>query len=198
MEKCTTNKYDKTISDYYDQMCQLFPTVPKSDIKRICNYGWKALYLHNSYGGDVVITDHKFWSYIGFLKTDSIQWFKQYIKKLVIKLRVLYKRKHIQFNNTYYFALNQEQFDKLLSQKNKKGRPKKKFIYGDVYIYKILDECKVREFNKQYIFKLPVIADFGFKYHVKNLISDQAELMITREKQKFKDLLVSNNIYDLI
>jgi hypothetical protein len=42
----------KTVKDYYEDMYQLFPEVPKKDIQRILNFGFKTLYLHNSYGGD--------------------------------------------------------------------------------------------------------------------------------------------------
>ena len=45
----------KTIQDYYEQISQEYPNIPLSDIKRILQYGWKSLYLHNSYGGDVLL-----------------------------------------------------------------------------------------------------------------------------------------------
>jgi hypothetical protein len=58
----------KTIKDYYDIICSKFPNVPKEDIKRILNYGWKSLYLHNSYGGDTFIKGNGLWCYIGNLR----------------------------------------------------------------------------------------------------------------------------------
>jgi hypothetical protein len=30
-----------TIHDYVDRICEEFPQVPKSDIYKILNYGWK-------------------------------------------------------------------------------------------------------------------------------------------------------------
>ena len=42
----------KYVNDYYEELYKMFPEVPKSDIKRIVNYGWKQIYLINSYGCD--------------------------------------------------------------------------------------------------------------------------------------------------
>ena len=88
----------KEIKDYYESLCEKFPDVPEKDIKRILNYGWKSLYLHNLYGGDTLITDDSLWCYIGTLRRDSVKHFEYYIKKLTVKLRVLYKRKNIQWD----------------------------------------------------------------------------------------------------
>lgn len=188
----------KTIHDYYEIMYSKFPEVPKQDIRRILNFGWKSLYLHNSYGGDTVITDNEFWSYIGTLRKDSLRHFYYYIKKLTIKLRVLYKRNNIQWDGYYYFGLTENQYQNYLSQKHTRGRPKKKFNYGNVMLYKILDECKIKEHNRKYIFKVPYISDLGFSFYKENYISDCAELIITRDIQKFKDILVTNNKYEYL
>ena len=188
----------KTIKDYYEALYEKFPEVPKSDIQRICNYGWKSLYLHNSYGGDTFITDDSLWCYIGHLKKDSLEYFKYYIKKLSLKLRVLYKRKNIQWNGYYYFALNNKQYQEYINQKNKRGRPKKNFKFENITLYQILDECKITEFSKQYIFKIPYISQVKFKFFVKELITDKSELIITRSPLKFKDILIYENEYEFL
>lgn len=188
----------KTVKDYYDIMYQRFPTVPKKDIQRILNYGWKSLYLHNSYGGDTLITDNNFWSYIGTLRKDPIKHYHYYIKKLIIKLRVLYRRKKIPWDGYYYFALTDNQYNDYLSQKNRRGRPRKNFNYGNQVLYKIYDECKIKEYNRKYIFRIPYISDLGFTFYKENLESDKAELILTRDTLKFKDILVNNNNYEFI
>lgn len=188
----------KTIKDYYEQLYERFPGVPKKDIQRVLNYGWKSLYLHNSYGGDTFIQDKELWCYIGHLKKDSIQYFLYYIKKLSIKLRVLYKRNKIQWDGYYYFALTDQQYEEYIGQKNKRGRPKKNFTFNKVFMYQILDECKIREFGKKYIFRIPYISKINFKFYVPKLVTDKAELIITREPLKFKDILVHENKYDFL
>lgn len=188
----------KTIRDYYSLLYQKYPLVPKKDIQRILNYGWKSLYLHNSYGGDVIITDNNFWSYIGTLHKDSIKHFHYYIKKLIVKIRVLYKRKKITWDGYYYFALTDNQYKEYLSQKNKRGRPRKMYKYGNQVLYKILDECKLKEYNRKYIFRIPYISDLGITFYKQNLESDKAELIITRDILKFKDILTSKNNYEFL
>lgn len=191
-------KTDKTISDYYSQIYEMFPLINKADINRILNFCWKSLYLHNSYGGDTVLSQKGFWCYIGNLKKDPLKHFYYYIRKLTVKLRVLYKRKKIDWDGYYYFALSDSQYSNYISQKNKKGRPRKNFNFGSAYLYQILDECKINEHYKRYIFRVPFIARVKQKFFIKELISKDAELIITREPLKFKDILIHENKYEVL
>lgn len=192
------NKNDTTIKNYYSQIYSLFPDVPKQDINIILNFSWKSLYLHNSYGGDTLISGKDFWCYVGNLKKNSLEHFYYYIRKLTVKLRVLYRRKKTEWDGYYYFALSDSQYQRYIQQKNKKGRPRKYFDFGTVFLYQILDECKINEHYKKYIFRIPYISRLKIKQFVQNLISDKAELIITREPMKFKDILVCENKYDLL
>ena len=189
---------DKTIQDYYEIMYEKYPDIPKQDIRRILNFSWKSLYLHNSYGGDTLITDKDIWCYIGFLKSDSLKHFLYYIKKLTIKLRVLYKRKKIPWEGYYYFALTQAQYDKAIGPKQKRGRPKKKFTFENVFLYQILDECKIQEFGKRYIFRIPYIDIIKLRFFVRKFTTSKAELIITRDPLKFKDILTYENDYEFL
>ena len=197
MQYGDSNK-DKTIKDYYEAMFAKFPQISQSDMKRILNFSWKSLYLHNSYGGDTFITDKDLWCYIGYLKCDSIKHFLYYIKKLTIKLRVLYKRKKIPWDGYYYFALSQRQYDQFIGLRSKRGRPKKNFTFERIYLYQILDECKIQESSKQYIFRIPYIDTVKLKFYMPKLTTSQAELILTRDSQKFKDILVYENDYDFL
>lgn len=191
-------KHDKTIKNYYEQMYTMFPSVSKTDINRILNFSWKSIYLHNSYGGDTLVTDKNLWCYIGNLKKDSLRHFYYYIRKLTVKLRVLYKRKKIEWDGCYYFALSDSQYETYCLQKNKKGRPRKRFNFGLVYLYQILDECKINEHCKRYIFRIPYPTQLKIKQYIQELITDKAELIITREPLKFEDILVNENEYDFL
>lgn len=191
-------KINKTIKDYLKQIYLMFPTVSKKDIDLILDFSWKQLYLHNSYGGDTLISDNDLWCYIGRLKKDSLQHFYYYIRKLIIRLRVLYRRRKIQWDGYYYFALTETAYQKYLEQKNKKGRPKKRFNFGQVFMYQLLDECKIAEHAQKYIFRVPYIAKVNFKFYIPELITDEAELIITREPLKFKDILTYYNNYDIL
>lgn len=189
---------DKYIKDYYDIIFQKYPTVHKNDIKRILNFSWKSLYLHNSYGGDTLLIDNDLWMYIGMLQKDSLKHFLYYIKKLTVKLRVLYKRKNIEWDGYYYFALTDKQYNEYLAQKKERGRPRKYFTFNKIYLYQILDECKIQEHEKRYIFKVPFISQIKLKWYSEKLVTDKAELIISRDPLKFKDILVYNNNYEFI
>lgn len=191
-------KTDTTIKDYYEQIYQLFPNVLKSDINKILIFSWKSLYLHNSYGGDTLISDRNFWSYIGNLKKDPIQHFHYYIRKLTVKLRVLYKRKKIDWDGYYYFALSDSQYQNYLTQRKKRGRPRKYFNFGTVFLYQIFDECKINEYYKRYIFRISYISRLKVKSFIRDLVTDKAELILIRDPLTFKDLMTSNNKYEVL
>ena len=188
----------KNIKDYYEQVAEQFPQVDMADIKRILNFGFRSLYLHNSYGGDVLVQDSDMWCYFGTLRRDSLKHFDYYVKKLCLKIRVLYKRKKILWNGYYYFALTESQYQEYLKQKNHKGRPTRYFKFKDIFLYKILDECKVKEHSNKYIFKIKQTIDLGFRFYKKEAKLDRPELIIQREPLKFKDILVTTNKYDVI
>lgn len=188
----------KNINDYVDDLQQKYPGISKEDIKRILNFGWKSIYLANIYGGDVCLKDNKSWFYIGRLTKDSLKHFHYYIRKLITKLRILYKRKNIKWDGYYYFALRDDQYKYYLKQKNKRGRPKKYFEYGNVMLYKIRGECELRQFNCKYIFRVSYNIDIGYALLKKDYKTDQAELIEIREPMKFKDILTSNNKYGIL
>lgn len=186
----------KTINDYYDIMYSKFPDVPKDDIKKILNHGWKAFYQINSVGADVSTADKDFWCYVGFLQKNSLKYFRYYIKKLVLKLRIMGKRTKVLWNGYYYFALSDKQFDQYLEQQKAKGRKRKWFNYGNQILFKSLNDCRLTQFNKKYIFKVPFISSIGDRFYKENFISRDAELIEVRDTLKFRDILVNNNKYE--
>lgn len=187
----------KTIDDYYDQICNEFPNVPKSDIKRILQFGWKQLYLHNSYGCDVVLQRGKFWMYCGKLMKDSLEFFQYYKKKLKTKLRILYKRNKIDWDGYYYFSLTQDKYNQYKLLKSKKGRPRKKFTFKNVVLRKIYDECIIEDTSGVAIFKIPVLGDIGFDKFVEELTTDKAQLVIEKEPTKMCDIMPSLCQYEM-
>lgn len=182
----------KTIQDYYEAVCQEYPDIPESDIKRILNFGFKSLYLHNSYGGDVLVNRKDFWFYTGRLTNDSLLWFNYYVKKLITKIRILYKRKGIEWDGYYYFALSAAQYADYLSQKNKKGRPRKKFTFKKIVLYKIYDECNIAEHAKVAIFRVPMNYDNKLQYYHDEVTLSNIEMVLERNPLKLQDILLSN------
>lgn len=188
----------KTIHNYYEQMYAKFPEVDKRDIRRILNFCWKSVYLSNTYGGDVFLHNNDLWCYIGILSKDSLSHFSYYIDKLSKKLRILYKRKKIQWDNYYYFALSDVAYEKYAAQKKRKGRPRKHFEYGTVILYKIRGECELRNSGCRYIFRIPYHTAIGDTIFIRDFKTDKAELIQVREPMKFKDILTTNNKYGIL
>ena len=188
----------KTIQDYYGKIQELYPTIDISDIKRILQYGFKSLYLHNSYGGDVLLNQKGFWFYVGQLTNNSLKHFNYYKNKMRVKLRVMYKRKKINWDGYYYFALTENQYNEYLNLKNKKGRPRKNFTFEKIILYKLYDECNIMESNRIAIFRVPFIADLGFTIYKESFTSQESELLIVRRPLTFNDVLVSNYNYDIL
>ena len=185
----------KTYKDYLDDLQNLYPHIDKKDLEKIMNYQFRQLYLHNSYGGDTLIQDRELWMYIGFLRRDSVSFFNYYVKKLCRKIRILYKRKKMKWDGYYYFVLTINQYEEYLQQKNKKGRPKKYFKLKNIFLYRIYDECRIRQWSHRYIFKIHSPYDLGFLKYYKEVELENPELIEVRNPLKFKDILVINNKY---
>ncbi len=191
-------KIPKTIKDYYQPIKELFPKIPDTDLHKILNFGWRSLYLINSYGGDILIQEPSFWFYIGALSNDSLVHFNYYKTKLRNKIRIMYNRKKIQWDGYYYFGLSEERYTEYLNSKKKKGRPRKNYDFGDILLFKVWDECSLAESNLKYFFKVPYPIDMGFAFYARNFKTKEAEFILEREPLKFKDILTINNDYDFI
>lgn len=188
----------KNIGDYYEQICAEYPTIPKSDIKKILLFGWKQLYLVNSYGCDVVLERGNFWFYCGNLFKNSLNHFRYYIKKLTTKLRVLYKRNKISWDGYYYFALSQRQYEQYKSQQKKRGRPKKNFVFTNVMLRKIYDEVVLQDGYGVVIFRVPFISDFGYTKFFYTLKTGEAEIVTEKGPTKMTDIMTSLKEYEII
>lgn len=181
----------KRVKDYYDEVKAAFPDVPEKDVERVLNFGWKSLYLHNVYGGDTLLLDNmtnKYLFYIGKLTNNSLKHFYYYIKKMTVKLRVLYNRAKTKYDGYYYFALTDPQYENYLAQFNKRGRKRKKFNYGNQILYKMLSECKIKRYNRNHIFRVKYPMDVGFTIYQKNFETEDAEYLYSRETKGFSTL----------
>lgn len=188
----------KKAQDYYEALFDLYPDVPKRDIKRIMQFGLKSFLLHNNYGGDVLLQNPSLWLYCGKLMKDSIRYFEYYKRKMIIKIRINHKRFEIPWDGYYYFGLLESQYQKYLNQKNKRGRPKKHFDFGNVLLYRYFDECNLRNSSAVAIFRISLQSDFGLSLYKPNFKTDKAELILERKPLTFKDILASNYDYQFV
>lgn len=173
-----------TVNDYINNVHKKFPEINKQDIKIILTYCWKMIYLYNSQGNDTMIRDRDILFFIGKLRTDSLSNFNWYVRKLSRKIRFMFMRNKETWDGYYYFALNNLGYKNYLSQSRKKY---KTFKY--VKLYKLLDECKVKNWDKQFIFRVKDDTGVRFTKWYDELKTKDAEFIMERDPM---------NIYDLI
>lgn len=179
----------KTIKDYEDAICEKFPQIRKTDIQKILNFGWKQIYLCNSYGGDVIISDPNFYFYTGMGIKDSLQHFQYYLNKLIIKVMVMYKRRKIKWDGYYYFGCTNPQQERIEEQR-KKGC--KNINYGNQIFYQNYDECRVKDWNRRYIYRIKTNVNFGRTYYIANFQSKDVEFYEYRPSIRFDGVSVAN------
>lgn len=190
-----------SVETYLDTLCEAYPTVSRGDIKRIVEYGWRLLYYYNLRGCDTVIVSqtHKYWFYIGQLTKDSVAHFRYYSRILRRKIRVLYSKKKIEWNGYYYVGLTDEEAQEFKSILNQKGRKRKYFTFKDKVALKIFDEAKLYYSWSKCIIKYKYPMDLGFSYRKEELNCEDPKIALERDNPAtFKDILISNNNYEIV
>lgn len=190
-------KGETKIKDYIPRVHELFPEISAADIKKILIFAWKSLYLHISYGGEVNIVGNHERFYFGKLRRQLLDIYKHYIQKLIVRIRVGYRRKGSPWDGYYYFALREDAYQHYLSQIKRMGRRKKIFNFGRVVLYQIRDECSLNESGKKYIFRVPFVAKLGLRITISDF-TGRGELIQVREPLKFKDVMIFCNDYEYI
>lgn len=178
----------KTVKDYEDQVCEMFPQIPKSDIRKMLHYGWKQVYICNSYGGDICVTNGKFYFYCGKAFIDPLKHFFYYTKKLVVKAVTMYKRRKIKWDGYYYFSLTKSQQEKVDEQLKTK---KKNICYGNLILYKNYDECRVKQWQRRHVYRVKFYVDYGHTVYLPNFTTRLAELYEVRETIKYQGVFTS-------
>lgn len=182
----------KTLKDYYEHVHEKFPEVELSDIKKILTSGWRLFYQYNTYGCDVLVQDSEVWLYSGKQYKNSLLWFDYYKKKLAKKIRILYKKRKTQWDGYYYFALSDKQYEEYLSQIKPKGRKKKYFIFNNIRIFKIKEECEIVCSWSKHIFRVPKQIDYCYSKYCDHIKLANVEQIIEREPLTLKEILNKN------
>lgn len=184
----------KTVDDYVELISDKFPEVSYDDVKRILKYCWKMIYLYNSEGNDVLIKYPDLTFFTGKLTKSSMKNFETYKRKLARRIRFMFIRKREKWDGYFYFARTKSQYQDYLEQ----SKRRKYITFQNVKMYKLLDECKVTESNKYYIFRLKGIDSNKFSKFYYELRTKDAEFVMEREPMNMDDLMVSNNKYKYI
>ena len=105
----------------------------------------------------------------------------------------MFKRTKSKWDGYYYFARTEDQYLEFLSQKKKKFK-----VFYNVNLYKLLEECKIKEHYKPYIFRLSEDKTARLEKLYPEIKTDKAELIIQRDPLKMQDILVSENKFKYI
>lgn len=158
----------KKIDDYVDKVAEKFPTVPKKSIRRILEFGSRSFYMHSYYGGDVLLKSPYFTLYCGRMFASNLMFYAYWKLKFQIKYRFTYARRKPTYSGFYYFGLTDDAYKEYKNQLSSKSQRRKKVIFKDIYLYKILDECVLFRQHK-YFFKVPIKDEGTFCMHMDEL-----------------------------
>ena len=181
------------IDDYVDMVHEKHPELTRDEIKRILVYGWKMILQYVSFGNDVQILSNKFFFFIGRIPSSALSAFHTYCYKLSKRIRYMFKRTGSKWDGYYYFARSEPQYIDYLKQNKKKYK-----IFKNVKLYRLLDECKVKEHFSPYIFRLNEDrTNWAIRFYPE-IKTKNAELIIKRDPLKMQDVLVSQNKFKYI
>lgn len=181
----------KRTDDYIDELCQKYPNILRSDIKKIVNYGFRMMFRLIRRGLDIQLQNGDLWFYVGKLSKDSIKHFNYYRLKLQLKIRYIFEN-YYNWDGYYYFAVPD---DCVFNKRNRINSLKLK----KVTFFKCLDAAKVYYYHAKYFVKIKAITDLGYKYYRDETTIKNAELIYTRENTvKFKDILLDSGNYDIL
>ena len=183
----------KYVDDYIDALQEKYPTVLKSDIKKIVNYGFRLMFKLVRRGLDVQIQNKNFWFYVGELTNDGVKHYHYYKRKLLLKIRYIFEQKH-KWDGYYYVAVPDEYYDKLT-----KNRPIKTVTLEKVTLFKCLDASKVYYNNMKHFIKVKAKVDLGYQYYKDKVTLKQVKLVYSRENAlKLKDLMIDSKNYNIV
>lgn len=183
----------KYVKDYIDQLQEKYPTVLKSDIEKIVNFGFRLMFRLVRRGLDVQIQGKDFWFYIGELTNDGIKHYHYYKKKLLFKIQYIFEQKH-KWDGYYYTAVPDVLYSEL-----SKSNPKRNIKLEKATMFKCLDAAKVFYDSMKHFIKFKSITDLGYSYYREQVILKNVKLVYSREKPlSLKDLMIDSKNYDIV
>lgn len=182
-----------TVNDYVKEVAEKFPELTESEVKRILVYGWKMILQYVIAGMDISIVTPKTFFFIGTIPNTALGAFKKYCKKLGQRIAYMFQRTKSQWDGYYYFTRSENQYKDYLKQSRKKYK-----VFKDVFLFKLLDEAKVKDSSAPYIFRLSEDKTSLMRKYYSEIKTDKAELIIQRDALNMNDLMVSYNKYKYI
>lgn len=181
------------INDYVDSVHEKFPELSRDEVKRILVYGWKMILQYVRAGNDISMITSKEFMFIGNIPTNGLSTFKTYCYKLSKRIAYMFQRTKSKWDGYYYFTRSEKQYIDYLSQKNRKYK-----IFKDVFLYKLLEEVKIKESSAPYIFRLKEEKTNWMNKYYKEIKTKNAELIIVRDPLTIHEVMTSENKFKYI
>ena len=181
------------VNDYVDSVHEKFPELTREEVKRILVYGWKMIIQYVSGGNDISMITNKEFMFIGKIPTSGLEMFKTYCYKLSKRIAYMFKKSNAKWDGYYYFARSENQYLDYLKQNKRKYK-----IFQNVYLYKLLEECKIKEHSCSYIFRLSEDKTSWMQKFYPEIKTDKAELIIQRDALAMNDVMTSYNKFKYI
>ena len=181
------------INDYVDSVHEKFPELTRDEVKRILVYGWKMIIQYVRAGNDVSMITNKEFMFIGNIPSNRLTLFRNYCFKLSRRIAYMFQRTKSKWDGYYYFTRSENQYKEYLSQKNRKYK-----IFKDVFLFKLLEEVRIKESNAPYIFRLKEQKTGWMNKYYKEIKTSNAELIIVRDPLNMHDVMTSENKFKYI
>ena len=105
----------------------------------------------------------------------------------------MFQRTKSKWDGYYYFTRSENQYMDYLSQKNRKYK-----VFKDVFLYKLLEEVKIKESSAPYIFRLKKEKNNWLTKYYKEIKTSNAELIIVRDPLTIHEVMTSENKFKYI
>lgn len=158
----------KKFDDYIDKVAEKFPTIPKKSIRRILEFGSRSFYMHNYYGGDILLKSPYFTLYCGKVFSNNLMFYSYWTLKYQIKYRFMYARSKQKYSGYYYFGLTEEEYKEYMNQFSSKSKRRKKVTFENIYLFKLLNECVLFRQYKHF-FRVPIKEEGTFRIRTEKL-----------------------------
>ena len=105
----------------------------------------------------------------------------------------MFKRTNSKWDGYYYFTRSENQYKEYLSQSRKQYK-----VFKDVYLFKLLEELKIKNSCSPYIFRLKEDKTRWMSKYYKEIRTKNAELIVVRDALTMNDVMTSYNKFKYI
>ena len=139
-----------------------------------------------------MLTNKEF-MFIGRIPSSSLAVFSNYCYKLSRRIAYMFKKTNSKWDGYYYFTRTENQYIDYLSQSKKQYK-----VFENVFLFKLLEEAKIKNPSAPYIFRLKEDKTDWMKKFYKEIKTKNAELIIVRDTLTMNDVMTSYNKYKYI